>query len=71
MKTWIVRPCTLRELAELYNVSYAVFKKHLKPIASEIGPRIGHYYMLKQVIIIIDFYGLPSDVELIFPPKAA
>ena len=68
MKTWIVRPCTGRELADLYKVSYKVFRRHIKPIAEKIGYRNGHFYMINQVIMIIEFLGIPpGDVELIYP----
>jgi len=68
MKTWIVRPCTARELAELYQLSYKVFKRHLGPHLTKIGPRNGRFYLVNQVILIIDVMGLPpGDVEIIFP----
>ncbi|HEY8933885.1 MAG TPA: hypothetical protein VIM65_01640 [Cyclobacteriaceae bacterium] len=68
MKTWIVRPCTARELAQLYKVSYRVFLNHLKPHLDKIGERIGHFYMMKQVMIIIDILGSPpGDVDIIYP----
>lgn len=71
MKTWFIRPCTVRELAELYKLSYKVFKRHLKPFLSEIGPRNGHYYMMNQVMKIIEFLGIPpGDVELVYPRRS-
>jgi len=68
MTKWIVKPCKGRELAKLYQISYKVFKKHLEPHQEKIGPRIGHFYMMNQVIIIIDILGVPPyGVKLIYP----
>lgn len=67
MKTWTVKPATARELADLYEVSYHVFKSHIQPFKSEIGPRVGHFYTVKQVIIIIDLLGPPPDTDVIYP----
>lgn len=67
MKSWSVRPATARELARLYQVSYHIFKSHLKPFADEIGRRIGHYYTVKQVIIIINKLGPPPEIDIDYP----
>jgi hypothetical protein len=69
MKTWIVKPCTARELAELYEVSYRVFKGHLKRIDEEVGRRIGHFYTVKQVMTIIEHLGPPPNIEVIYSRK--
>lgn len=68
MQKWIVKPCTLRELAELYKCPYKVFKRHLKPFKDVIGERNGYFYTIHQVMIIIEKLGPPpGDVEIIYP----
>jgi len=68
MTEWIVKPCKGKELAKLYQISYKVFKKHLEPHQEKIGPRLGHFYMMHQVIMIIDILGVPPfGVKLIYP----
>lgn len=70
MKKWIVRPCTGRELAELYELSYKVFKRHLKPHLAKIGKRNGNFYLVNQVLAVLEAMGPPpGDVEIIFPRK--
>lgn len=67
MKSWSVKHATARELASLYQVSYHIFKSHVKPFTTEIGKRIGHYYTVNQVIIIIRKLGPPPDTDIAFP----
>jgi hypothetical protein len=67
MKKWTVRPCTLKDLRELYHVSYKVLKTHITAHENEIGKRIGRYYMTNQVIIIIKTFGPPPDVDVVLP----
>lgn len=68
MIEWIVKPCKARELSKLYKISYKVFKRHLEPHLEKIGPRIGHFYMMNQVIMIINILGVPPfGVNLIYP----
>jgi hypothetical protein len=66
-KTWIVRPATTKMLAALYGVSRAVIKGHVKRFESQIGPKIGNYYMVNQVIAIIDNLGPPPEFEVVYP----
>lgn len=69
MKTWVIQPCTTKHLAAIYDVSYKVFRGHLKPFLKEIGKKMGHYFTMKQVMLIIERLGIPPYVELIYPPK--
>jgi len=67
-RQWFVRPCTGGELAKLYKVTYKVFLRHIRPILKKIGKRNGNYYMINQVLMIIEFLGKPPDkVEIIYP----
>jgi hypothetical protein len=48
-----------REVAELYDISNRILKKWLTPFENEIGPRIGHYYSPKQMMVIFEKLGIP------------
>lgn len=58
-----IRAYTLKEIASLYCVSKLTFKKWLKPFEKEIGERIGHFYSVKQVKIILDKLGTPDGIN--------
>lgn len=67
MRKWVVRPCTVKDIMKLYNVSYKVLKTHIKAHENEIGKRIGRYYMTNQVILIIKTFGPPPEVDVVLP----
>ena len=58
-----IRAYTLKEIASLYCVSKITFKKWLKPFEKEIGVRIGHFYSVKQIKIILDKLGMPDGLD--------
>lgn len=57
-----VKPYTIGELAELYDISTRTLRRWLKPFQKEIGPRIGHYYRIQQVKVIFSRLDLPAKV---------
>ena len=58
-----IKPYTLKELANLYQVSDKTFKKWLDRFNEELGKKCGNYYIIPQVKIIFDKLGLPGFVE--------
>ena len=58
-----IRAYTLKEIASLYCVSKITFKKWLKPFEKDIGARIGHFYSVKQIKIILEKLGTPDGME--------
>jgi hypothetical protein len=58
-----VKPCSLEELANIYEVDWRTLKKWLKPFESEIGDKIGRYYFVRQVEIIFDKLGYPYTLQ--------
>jgi hypothetical protein len=58
-----VRAYTLKQIAGLYGVSNQTFKLWLKPFEKEMGKRIGHFYSVKQIEIIIDKLGTPGGID--------
>jgi len=57
----VIKPYKLWELAALYNVARSTMRRWLKPLLAEIGERLGHYYTIKQVKIIISRLGPPPE----------
>ncbi len=55
------RPYTLKELSAFYGTSPYVVTNWLKKHESEIGERIGLYYTIKQVQIIVEIIGVPGS----------
>lgn len=59
-----LRPYTIADLSRLYGVSRNTLKAWLKPFAQQIGQRIGNYFTVAQVQVIIDKLGMPSEIPL-------
>jgi hypothetical protein len=55
----IVKPYTMKDLAELYHVTQPTFRNWLKKHQDAIGERMGHTYTIRQVEIIFDRLGEP------------
>jgi len=58
-----IRPYSVRELAEIYDVCDKTFKKWITPFLNEIGEKHGRYYNVNQVKIIFEKIGLPCIVK--------
>ncbi|MBI4945306.1 MAG: hypothetical protein HY840_02760 [Bacteroidetes bacterium] len=63
----ILRPCTVKELSAFYRVSKTTIRKWLERYKEEIGERTGHFYMIEQVKIIFEKFGVPSGKQIVFP----
>lgn len=48
------------QLSVIYEVSKKTFNKWLAPFADQLGDRMGHYYSVRQVQIIIAKLGFPG-----------
>ena len=59
-----LKPCTLKELAQIYGVNKRTFLRWLKPLKKELGERNGNYYSIAQVKIIFSELLLPSYIEV-------
>jgi hypothetical protein len=55
-----IRPCSLKELSNIYGVTVRTIKKWIAPHEKEIGNKIGRYYNVLQVKIIFEKLGLPG-----------
>lgn len=58
-----IRPYSPSEIAQLYGVSWRVMNGWLKFHKEAIGERVGLYYNVNQVKIIIEKLGLPCKIE--------
>lgn len=72
----ILKPYNHTQLAEFYGVCWLTFQRWVKKHDEEIGKKQGHFYSIKQVLIIFKIFGMPkrfkvslSEVEEMF--KAA
>lgn len=55
-----IRPCSLKELAALYEVTPRTIKIWLEPFEAAIGEKKGRLYTIKQVQIIFEKIGEPK-----------
>jgi hypothetical protein len=55
----ILKPYTVKQLAEIYGVSSYTFKGWVEEITDKVGKKRGHYFTVKQVTILFDEIGPP------------
>lgn len=60
-----LKPCTLTDLARLYETTPKTMKKWLQPFTIVIGIKRGRYYTVKQVEIIFEKLCPPTGIEFI------
>jgi hypothetical protein len=58
-----VKPYTMKELCQIYNVSDKTMRKWLTPFSDKIGKRQGHIYNVAQVFTIFTHLGVPGILE--------
>jgi hypothetical protein len=58
-----IRPCTQKELSNLYGVCKQTFSKWLIPFKEKIGERTGHFYSVEQVKAIFQLLGMPENLD--------
>jgi hypothetical protein len=63
-KMILLKPYSLKELAEIYEIDWRTFKKWLIPFEEEIGKKEGRYYKIPQVRVIFRKLELPSPIDL-------
>ncbi len=56
----VIRPCSCKELAHMYEMDRKTISRWLKPHQSRIGKRIGWYYNIRQMEIIFEVLGMPN-----------
>jgi uncharacterized Fe-S cluster-containing radical SAM superfamily protein len=58
-----VRPYNLKELCQMYNLTYRVFKLSIEPFEALLGEKKGYFYTAKQVEIIFLHLGIPYNIH--------
>lgn len=55
-----IKPYTMKELCNIYQISDKTLRKWLLPFAGEIGKRNGNIYTVAQVQVIFKNLGVPG-----------
>lgn len=58
-----VRPYSLKELCNLYNVHNKTLYRWMEPFSADIGSRHGRFYTVLQVEIIFIKLGVPYVIK--------
>jgi hypothetical protein len=58
-----IKPYSLTELSNLYEVSNRTMKNWIAPHSAIVGEKIGRLYTTLQVKIIFEKLGLPGKAE--------
>lgn len=56
----LIKPYRLKDLQSIYDLDYRTFLRMIQPYQSEIGDKIGNYYTIHQVCMIIEKIGKPG-----------
>ncbi len=60
-----LKPYTKGEFIILYKISDYIFTNWMKALQPELGRRIGNFYNVNQVQLIVNRYGVPGrSIEL-------
>ncbi len=59
-----IKPYSTLELSRIYGISYSTMKRWLKRIKERIGKKVGHYFSVKQIEVIVDEFGCPKTINL-------
>lgn len=65
IKRIIIQPYNLKELAAIYGMTLYRMRRSLQPHMKRLGKREGYFFTTKQVILILRFVKLPSNVEVV------
>lgn len=57
-----VKPYSKKELYDKMNVSKYIFSKWISKLQPQLGQPIGGVYNVKQVLLIIETYGVPCQI---------
>jgi transposase len=54
---------SVKQLAEVYEVSPKVLRTWISEIEKEVGLKNGHFYNHRQIKIIFDEFGIPPGLK--------
>jgi NADH/NAD ratio-sensing transcriptional regulator Rex len=58
-----VKPYSMKQLCDIYQISDKTMRKWLKPFSEQIGQRQGHIYNVAQIAVIFSKLGVPGVIE--------
>ncbi len=61
-KPFELKPYGKKEMYHLLGISKHIFNRWMKSIQPQLGEAIGGLYNVKQVLLIIDTYGVPGQI---------
>jgi uncharacterized Fe-S cluster-containing radical SAM superfamily protein len=56
-----IKPYTNKELAQMFNMSTRTFNRNIKAIRGQLGKRMGHFWSIPQIEIILEHMGSPYE----------
>jgi hypothetical protein len=54
-----MRPYYLKEICQIYGMSYKAMRKKINPIRDLLGDRSGYYFSVRQLEVIVRHLGPP------------
>jgi hypothetical protein len=61
---FVLKPNNHKQLADFYGVCWLTFQRWVKKHDEEIGKKQGHFYRVKQVLIIFKIFGMPKRFKV-------
>jgi hypothetical protein len=55
---------TVKQLSEIYGVSTKTFRRWLAPFSEDIGQKLGYFYNVTQVKLIVQHLGVPGEITV-------
>lgn len=61
---FVLKPYNHKQLADFYGVCWLTFQRWVKKHEPEIGKKQGHFYSIKQVLLVFKIFGMPKRFRL-------
>jgi hypothetical protein len=61
---FVLKPYNHKQLADFYGVCWLTFQRWVKKHDVEIGKKHGHFYSIRQVLIIFKIFGMPKRFKV-------
>jgi len=66
MKNWQLKAATTKELASLYGMERKAMGRLFRHYESSIGKRIGYFWKVQQILLLIENIGPPPNVRVTY-----
>jgi hypothetical protein len=64
MKTWDLKAANTTQLAALYGITRRQMARMINDNQPHIGPRVGYFWRVDQIMRIFDFVGPPTHFRV-------